>query len=288
MKHRIKGFTITWIGSVLVGLLCATSAAAQTTGEPAPRGFSFGVVPQQAPSKLLQSWGPVLRYLQQHTGDRFVFRTAVDIPTFEQRVNDGEYDFAYMNPYHFTVYNQADTGYQALAKAKDKRIKGILVVRADSALHALADLEGATLAFPSPAAFAASVLPRAHLKAQGVEFGLRYVSSHDSVYKAVAKGLFVAGGGVLRTFEATDPSVRQQLRILWTTPGYTPHAIAVHPRVAKERVAAVREALLGMANDEVGRTALDGLKIKAFAAATNADWDDVRALNIDTGLGNKK
>ena len=245
----------------------------------------MGIVPQQAPSKLLESWQPVLSILQQRTGERLVFRTAPDIPTFEQRLAAGEYDFAYMNPYHFTVFNRGDQGYQALVKAEDKLIQGILVVRKDSPLQTLAELEGATLAFPAPAAFAASVLPRAHLKAQGIDFEAQYVSSHDSVYKAVAKGLFPAGGGVVRTFEATDPAVREQLRVLWTTPGYTPHAIAVHPRVAPAVAEAVRQALVAMNEDEAGRAALEGLKVKGFEAARNADWDDVRALNIETNLG---
>ena len=284
MTHRVSGIIV----NLLTGLLLATASAAQSDGEAQSPTFSFGIVPQQAPSKLLQSWGPVLRFLQERTGYRFVFRTAPDIPTFEQRLAAGKYDFAYMNPYHFTVFNRGDEGYQAVAKAEDKLIRGILVVRKDSALQTLADLEGATLAFPAPAAFAASVLPRAHLRALAINFGVQYVSSHDSVYKGVARGLYPAGGGVERTLAATDPAVHEQLRVLWTTPGYTPHAIAVHPRVAQDVVDAVRQVLTAMADDEAGRAALEGLKVKGFEAAKNADWDDVRALNIETRLGSGK
>lgn len=280
MKHGMSGIVI----SLLAGLLLVMPVAAQADGE-APPTFSFGFVPQQAPSKLLKSWGPVLKLLQAQTGYRFVFRTAPDIPTFEKRLAAGEYDFAYMNPYHFTVFNRGDDGYQAVAKAKDKLIKGILVVRHDSPLSTLADLDSATLAFPAPAAFAASVLPRAHLEAQAIEFHAQYVSSHDSVYKGVARGLYPAGGGVIRTLKASDPLVREQLRVLWTTPGYTPHAIAVHPRIARDAVEAVRQALTTMADSEAGAAGLKGLKVSGFAAAKNTDWDDVRALNIDTRLG---
>jgi phosphonate transport system substrate-binding protein len=141
-----------------------------------------------------------------------------------------------------------------------------------------------TLAFPAPAAFAASVLPRAHLRAEGIDFEARYVSSHDSVYLAVARGLFPAGGGVERTFEATDPAVREQLRVLWTTPGYTPHAIAARPGIGGDVRERVSAALIAMAADEVGRAALEGLKVKGFEAAANSDWDDVRALNIEAGM----
>lgn len=286
MKYYLSGPVATF----LVGLLLTTTVAAQSTADaqPAPAALSFGIVPQQAPGKLLRRWGPVLSFLEQRTGYRFVFRTAPDIPIFEQRVAAGEYDFSYMNPYHFTEFNKGNEGYQAVAKAANKRIRGILVVHKDSSVRTLDDLQGTTLAFPAPAAFAASILPRTHLKTEGVLFDERYVSSHDSVYKVVARGMFAAGGGVLRTFATTDPAVRGQLRILWTTPGFTPHAIAVHPRVPSAAVEATRQALISMADEEIGRLTLDGLKVKGFVAAVNADWDDVRTLQIQTLLGHKK
>jgi phosphonate transport system substrate-binding protein len=272
--------------AILLGCLLPAAGQATDTGVTAkPPPLSFGIVPQQTSSTLLRAWGPLLRYLQEQTGQRFIFRTAPDIPTFEARLASGEYDFAYMNPYHFTVFNQGNQGYQAVAMAKDKRIRGILVVRKDSPVTTLEDLKNATLAFPSPAAFAASVLPRANLRAKQVPFEVQYVSSHDSVYKAVAGGFFPAGGGVIRTFKATDPNVREQLRVLWTTPPYTPHAIAAHPRVDAAVVSSVQQALASMDVNEKGRIALENLKIKGLVAAKNSDWDDVRSLQIGTSLG---
>ncbi len=53
-----------------------------------------------------------------------------------------------------------------------------MVVRKESAIHPLHDLSGKTLAFPAPAAFAASVLPRANLANNDIPFTAKYVSSH--------------------------------------------------------------------------------------------------------------
>jgi len=47
-----------------------------------------------------------------------------------------------------------------------------------------------------------------------IEFEPNYVKSHDSVYRAVAAGLFPAGGGVTRTFNSLDPAIREDLRII--------------------------------------------------------------------------
>ena len=245
----------------------------------AKRILTFGVVPQQSASKLARLWTPVLDHINTHTGLDVRFRTAPDIPAFEQRLATGEYDLAYMNPYHYTVFHEKP-GYQALAKARDKRIKGIMVVRKDSGITDLAELNNTSLAFPAPAAFAASILTRARLSELGVNYQPKYVSSHDSVYRAVAKGLYPAGGGVIRTFRNVAPEIQEQLKVLWTTEGYTPHAIAAHPRLSTEDFTKVQQALVAMEQDSKGKELLESIKIKGFEDATDSDWNDVRSLNI--------
>lgn len=246
----------------------------------ASSSYSFGIVPQQSAKQLAKLWTPVLQYIHQKSGIKLQFSTAKNIPEFEKRLAEGVYDFSYMNPYHFTVFNH-DPGYKALAVRKDQPIRGIVVVHKDSDINSLADLKGKTLAFPSPAAFAASVLPRAKLSNDNIPYTAKYVSSHDSVYLNVAKGLFPAGGGVKRTFNNTSPEAKEQLKILWTTEAYTPHAIAAHPRIDAEVFAKVQQAFADMANDPEGKALLQSLKIKnGLIKAADSDWDDVRGLGL--------
>jgi len=241
--------------------------------------LSIGIVPQQNATKLARLWTPICNYLNRQTGYRFVFKTAKDIPTFEKRVAAGEYDIAYMNPYHYTVFS-VDPGYLAFAKETNKRIQGIIVVKKDSPIQSIAELSGKTLAFPAPAAFAASVLPRAYFKTNQIEISPRYVSSHDSVYLTVSKNLYPAGGGIQRTFNNMPESIRKQLRILWKTPGYTPHAFAAHPRLSAVVVKNTADALIAMSTDEEGVKLLENLKFNPIGPARDEDWDDVRGLGI--------
>lgn len=241
--------------------------------------FTIGVVPQQSARTLAKLWTPISEYLSSETGLNIRFSTAKDIPTFERRLLEGVYDIAYMNPYHFTVFNQKP-GYQAIAKEQQKRIKGIIVVLKDSPIQNISELYGATLAFPAPAAFAASVLPRARFSELGIIITPKYVSSHDSVYLSVVRGFFPAGGGVKRTFDNTPKEIRDKLKILWQTPGYTPHTIAVHPRLKESTVLTIQQAILNMKQNPQGKKLLASVKFKDLGAAKNSDWDDVRALDI--------
>jgi len=242
--------------------------------------YEFGVVPQQSASQLAEDWGPLLAEVGRRAGVTLVFHTTANIPLFEEHLGKKEYDFAYMNPYHYVVFHKA-AGYLAYAKEKDRKIKGVIVVRKDSAYKHLQDLRGKEVAFPAPAAFAASIMTQAEFGRHTIAIKSKFVSSHDSVYRAVAAGLAEAGGGIPRTFEAMPAEIHDQLRVLVETPSFTPHAFAAQQRVPKAVVARVSAALLSLSDDEVGRTLLAAVSFKnGMAAAQDRDWNDIRQLDI--------
>mgnify|MGYP000299994646 CR=1 FL=1 len=241
--------------------------------------LSFGVVPQQAASKLAKLWIPILQHVSREVGVDIRFKTASNIPVFEQRLGNGDYDLAYMNPYHYVVFHEK-LGYQAFAKQMNKHIKGIMVVHKDSDIKDIKQLQGKTLAFPSPAAFAASLLTRAHLKNQGVDFQAKYVSSHDAVYFNVAKKIYPAGGGILRTLNSTKPNVLEQLKVFWVSKPYTPHAFAARSDIPEEIVKRIRDSLRDLNNTEEGKEMLAGLKFSGIESADDLDWNGVRDLNL--------
>lgn len=251
---------------------CASAFAETST-------LTFGIVPQQAASKLAELWGPLLTEIGKRAGVNLVFQTAPNIPAFEERLGKGDYDLAYMNPYHYVVFHQA-AGYRAFAKEQDRKIQGIIVVRKDSTYEKISDLKARTIAFPAPAAFAASILPQAEFGRLGIDITPKFVASHDSVYRAVAAGLQEGGGGIRRTFEATDPEIRSQLRVLIETPTYTPHAFAANPRVPARILARVQQAMASLGKDEMGRKLLEPLALKGFSSAEDKEWNDIRALDL--------
>lgn len=267
MKYLSLIFLLLWLQS-------SQLSAAQKT-------LTFGVVPQQSASKLLSIWGPLLSHLSKETGIKLVFKTAKDIPSFEKALAQGRYDIAYMNPFHYTEFHKSP-GYQAFAKSANKQIKGIIVINKNSAVKTLKDLEGKTLVFPSRYAFAATLLTQALFHQEKVAFKSKYVSSHDSVYLNVAKGTFPAGGGIHRTFSSIPLNLQNQLMVLKTTAGHTPHAFAAHPKISSAIVDQLVIALVGLRNNKTGQVLLNKLKMSAIESAKNRDWDDIRALNIQT------
>ncbi|WP_296935331.1 phosphate/phosphite/phosphonate ABC transporter substrate-binding protein [uncultured Marinobacter sp.] len=270
---KLKRGFVPW----LVALLIATQPISAYSAEDP---LLFGIVPQESSSKLADQWTPLMRYLSEQLGRQVRFTTAPDIPTFEERVLAGQYDIAYMNPYHYVEFSESP-GYQAVAREGEKRIRGIIVVGEDSPVTTLEELEGSTLAFPAPAAFAATILTRAELERLGVTYTPRFVSSHESVYLNVQKGFAAAGGGIERTYNSAIAGGLTGVRVLWRSEGYTPHAIAVHPKHTDDQRLRIQAALTNLGSSEEGVALLQRANLKTLVPAGNHDWDDVRGLGLD-------
>lgn len=262
---------VRWILLFVLAMFFSVSYARET--------LVLGVVPQQAPKTLAERWQPLIDYMNSETGLNIKFETAKDIPTFESRLAEGAYDIAYMNPFHFVVFNE-NRGYRAFAREKDKRLEGIIAVPITSGITSIEQLQGMEMAFPAPAAFAATIIPLSYLKQQGISVIPRYVHSHDSVYLNLARGFFMAGGGIVRTLNAAPQSVASSLTVLWKSDGYTPHAFAAHTRVADSDVAAILKSLEVLSNDIKNKEVLGNLGFDKIIPAVDSDWDDVRALGI--------
>jgi len=266
-------------------LIAGSTAHAACLGEAnATKTYIFDVVPQLPAAKIYTTWSPLLQRIGQDAGLCFELRVSATIPEFEQKLLKGEPEFVFLNPYHAVLANQKKK-YQPLLADSEDLLTGILVVRADSTIQNLADLKGQTITFPAPNAFAASLLIRAELAKKKIDFNPVFVKTHSNVYRSVIGKDAIAGGGVNNTLDNEASEVRQQLRVLYETPAYTPHPVATHPSVP----AAVRErflkAMLKLTQDDEGRKLLDGINLHRPQAVTYAKhYKPLESLQLEKFL----
>lgn len=221
-------------------LLVATSVWGNTTER------LFGVLPQYSPQESARQWQPLLEHLRVATGIPLRFATGSRISRFEERVLAGNYDFVYLNPVMYREA-QARLGYRALARDSGMT-RGILVARHNGP-RALTQLADKGLAFPAPTAVATLII-RADLRAAGIPYQYAYLGTHESVYRAVAAGQYIAGAGVARTLAQLPPEIQRQLRVIHETAPFVSHIIAAHPRVPDADAQRLQQALLALHRSE--------------------------------------
>lgn len=251
----------------------ATAGTVDGTGKATPGTAAernFGVVPQLSPIVTAERWQPLLNEISRQTGSTLRFATATSVTTFEERVLHGEYDYVYLNSllYQQTLKSQ---GYRALVR-DEKPLRGIIVVRHDGPTS-LDELAKKTLAFPSPRAFGATLLPRADLRRLNIRHDVSYLGTHESVYQSIAQGRHIAGGGVQRSFDLLPEAQRRNLRILHTTAPAPAHVIAAHARVPLQETERLRQALLGLHENPATARALTQLEMQRLVDVSRADVD---------------
>ncbi|MDP2783484.1 MAG: phosphate/phosphite/phosphonate ABC transporter substrate-binding protein [Sulfurimicrobium sp.] len=261
----------------LAGLMAATRVNAAEK-----EVYILAVVPQFTPSEVHRNWTPFVEKLSKATQRRFEVRIYPSIPKFEEGFLNGEIDLAFMNPYHAVMAKRAQ-GYIPLVRDGANPLSGILVVRRDSPVKTIKELNGRELAFPAPNAFGASLYMRALLAEQEkISITPRYVKTHTNVYRHVIMGEVAAGGGVNNTLKHESPEVQAQLRVLFETPAVAAHPLAAHPRMPEGVRQAVTAALLDMGNDPAWQGMLAEMQMSRPVKADYArDYQALEKLKLE-------
>lgn len=244
--------------------------------------YTIGVVPQLVSTETHRIWAPVITKLIQLTGLQFELKLYESIPKFEIDFLNGQLDLAFLNPYHAVMAKKAH-GYIPLIRDSAQSLSGILVVKKDSEIKSLKDLNGKSIAFPAPNSFGASLYLRALLAQKNkISFTPIYQKTHSNVYRHVIFGETLAGGGVNNTLKRESPEVQSQLRILFETPAVASHPLVAHPRLSKNLMNLIMNAFLEMGKNTDSQKLLDQAQLsKPIKANYKIDYKPLEKLKLD-------
>ena len=229
-----------------------------------------------------EAWQAVIDYLKAETKLNLALEEASSQLDFELKLAKGYFDFAYVTPTQFAAFNP-HPGYKAVAKRKAQPLRGIVVAKKGGAITTLRLLEEKVIVFPGLLDFPGSIVPRQSLSELNFPIKPQFVASQARVYESVIDGRYLAGAGTNESFETLPPETRNQLHIIWDTPGYTPYAFAAHPRVPFFSIIKMQRAMVGMTKTEQGKKLLPYIFVKnGFETAKDADWHDAKNIDLHT------
>jgi len=280
-SYLLQMRNISAIFLVLLFLFVTLSGTARAEHVPQrEKTVTVGVVPLQAALKMAEKWVPFCKYLERKTGLKVKFRTARSIADFKENVEKKKYDIVYIDPVHYTKYAQP-LGYKAFSKVENQALQSIIVTQKNSRIKTIEDLLNARMAFPFKRSSTSTLISEQYLENNNIWVSPVYVTSHDSVYETVSKGLYVAGSGDVYTFNTQPEEVKSNLTVLWESPQHTSNPFAyLEEHLSVDDVANLRRVMIDMKKDEVGRNVLAGLSFEGIEAAVDDDWNSIRALTI--------
>jgi phosphonate transport system substrate-binding protein len=244
--------------------------------------YTVAIVPQFPPLTVKRLWLPLIDQVSRSSGVKLDLRFYRSIPDFERDFLKGKPDFVYLNPYHAIMARKAQE-YIPLIRDSEQPLVGILVVRRDSRVVRIRDLNNKEIAFPSPNAFAASLYMRALLvQSEHITFTPRYLTTHSNVYRHVILDKVAAGGGVNTTLSKEPAELQELLKVIYRTPPAAPHPLCAHPRVPVAVREAVVEAILKLARSAQGRALLKAVELnRPVRADYHRDYAPLETLGLE-------
>ena len=233
----------------------------------------FGVLNQQNLARTAARWNPVLTHLTQKTGHTFTLAMGTTVDDTNAMMARGEFDFLFSNHNFQPEY---DAVYRVLARLAGPPIHGVVAVPEGTQVTRLQQLAGQRVAFPSKEAFVAYAVPMLAFKRAKVKVEPVFAGTQDAALLLLKSGQVAAAAVNSRFLTHFTAKHGLGYRVVHTSEGFADLPVSVHPRVPPKTVAAVREALLGMATDAAGKQALAQAEFAGFVAASEQMYANVR------------
>lgn len=244
----------------------------------------FAVHPLHNPERLFAVYGPVVEYLNANVpGTRFRLEASRNYAEFEKKLYARQFHFALPNP--LQTIRALDHGYRVFGKmGDDDKFRGIILVRRDSGINAVADLKGRSVSYPAPTALAATMMPQYYLHTHGLDVNKDitnvYVGSQESSIMNVYLGNVAAGATwpvPWATFLKEQPEKARELVVKWQTETLPNNSLMARDDVPLQLVEKVAQLLFSLQETEGGWRMLARIPLSRFEPANAATYEPVRA-----------
>lgn len=261
--------------------LAALALAAYAPLAGAQQAYPFNVLNQRTIALTAQYWNPIMTYVSQKSGVPLELKLAKTAQ--EGNAVAEKYGYAFLYTNHFFTPERDRLGYKVIARPAGPGIRSQIVVPKDSAVQTLQDLMGKDVGFVSPDGFTGYWLPYDALLRAKVKVNVVFTGNQESSSAQLRVNKIAAAGVNSSVMARYGRRESFEYRALWTSDLYQDLCIMASPKVPADKVAAVRAALIAMANDPEGRKVLEAgaelLKSTGelgFVAADDRDYDNYR------------
>lgn len=290
-RDRSQRCLLSWLLVVLALALALGACAPASNAAAKPKTLRVGLIPNQAPDTIKTQYESFRAYLSRQLGMPVELFVASDYAGVVEAMINDKLDLAYFGAVTYLQAKARADIYPIVTEidraTKTTKYHSVIVVRADSPIATLADLQGRSFAFGDISSTSGSLYPRIMLAAAGYTFsddpktppsGLKeviYSGGHDATALAVQHGKVDAGGleeRILVRLQDEGKVDRTKLRIIQRSDPIEGYPWAVRGKLDKGLVEQITNAFLGI-NDPA---LLKLMRADGYARVSDRDYDYAR------------
>ena len=252
-------------------------------------------VPSGDTQDIIASGDTLATMLSEATGLVVEANVGTDFSAVREAMCAGQAHIGWLNTFNYVMANEqcgVDAG-MVTSRFDATTYSGQIIVRADSGITTLADLEGKVMCWVDPASTSGYIIPRIMLAAEVIDPDTAFsetieAGSHNNVVTQVYNGDCDAGATFAdaRTgIEEEFPDVLEQVAVLATTSEIPNDSVAFIADFPAEMRAEIVAALLEISASPEGQEALNTLyNIEALQESDDSFYDTFRADLSRAGL----
>lgn len=272
---------------VLLALsLAACGGDPELGSEENPIVMSF--VPSGDTQDIIASGDTLAQLLSERTGLTVTSNVGTDFSSVREAMCAGQAQIGWLNTFNYVLANEQCGVDAALATSRfgATTYAGQIIVRADSGIETLEDLNGKVMCWVDPASTSGYIIPRIMLAANGIDPDTAFsqtieAGSHNNVVTQVYNGDCDAGATFsdARTgIEEEFPDVLEVVSVLATTSDIPNDSVSFVSDFPEEMRAEIVSALLDIAASPEGQEALNTLyNIEGLVESSDSFYDTFRA-----------
>ncbi|MGM8214687.1 phosphate/phosphite/phosphonate ABC transporter substrate-binding protein [Bacillaceae bacterium W0354] len=262
----MKKFLFLFASALILTVLAACGSSSGDSDEPLnPDKLVMGFVPSQESDKIAETVEPLADKLGEILGKEVEARTMTSYNALVEGMGAKTVHIGFIPAFGYVIANE-DYGVEVILKSirrGSSTYRAQYVVRADSDIETLADLEGKTWVYSDPTSTSGFLFPASQLMSEfGIEsqeelttdwFGdANAVQGHDNAAIAVYNG----DADVATTFEDVRdnleedyPDIKDKLKVIGYTDDIPNDTISVIKELDPDLVKEIREAFLSFNDD---------------------------------------
>lgn len=290
---KIQKFKLAVKAIFTIGLLAASTALTSTAvaATPDPDTLKVALIPEENPSKIIQSNQDFKAYLEKATGKKVELIVTLDYSAMFEAARFGRIDMGYYGPMPYVMAKtRANIEPVAVLVANSApTYLGCIIASKAGGVKTLADVRGKTFGFTDPASTAGHLLSRLMMlnlgMVAGKDYQFQFLNGHDALALAVQNNRVQAGATtcpLLETFIKRGIVDPNKIEVIGHTAPIPNYPWAVRGDLSPELKGKLKKALLDLKDPKI----LAVFRGERFDAIDDHVFDQLREaatkLNIDT------
>ena len=244
----------------------------------------------RTPQTIVKQNEPLKAYLEKTLGKKVELVVTTDYSSMIEAMRFGRLELAYFGPLSYTLAKRKSDieAFAARMKGGETTYQAVVIGNVEKGINEIKDVKGKDMAYGDTASTSSHLIPKSMLRDQGLTEGTDYkehfTGAHDAVAMAVQRGNAVAGGLSKPIFESLverEVISPEKVVVLAESKPFPQYPWTMRSDLDPELKEKIRNAFYELKDPAI----LKPFKAEGFAPVADADYDVVRDLQAQLGLG---